>query len=248
MTTNADPAVSASVEEHRGPCPALNTLANEGYLPRSGLVTGDQLVKAINERLGLATSIARILADAAVKDFGKPGKDGEIIVNLADLVKHGVIEHDASLTRPDSRDGDAGPVCPPLLEQLLGLSRDSKTLTLEDLATAHQLRIAQSSAGGRSVSIKAKALGLFEAAILYQVLRRDGEIEIPEAREFLGKEQLPAAFVRKEIGWGVLLATAAKLVAMGNSPFSAAKRRADELAAKPAPATCPYPHGAGKPS
>jgi hypothetical protein len=256
MTTNADqpkaPPADASepgrahAGEHRGPCPALNALANEGYLPRSGRVTADQLVHAIHERLGVATSIARMLATAAVDNFGKPGENGEKIVDLADLVKHGVIEHDASLTRPDSRDGDAGPVCPPLLDQLLGLSRDTKTLTLEDLATAHQLRIAQSSAGGHSVSVKASVLGLFEAAILYQVLRRDDAVAVPEAREFLGKEQLPTSFVRKDIGWGVLLVTAAQLVVMGNSPFSRAKQRARELAAAPAPG-CPYPHGsAGK--
>jgi hypothetical protein len=253
MTTNTDPSAAPSpsaadlveprVAQNRGPCPALNALANEGHLPHDGRVTADQLVHAIHERLGVASSIARMLAKAAVDNFGKPGENGEIVVDLADLVKHGVIEHDASLTRPDSRDGNAAAVCAPLLDQLLGLSKDGQTLTLEDLATAHQLRIAQSSAGGHSVPLKASALGLFEAAVLYQVLRGNSSIALTEAREFLGTERLPQAFVRKEIGLGALLLTTLQLVVMGNSPFSAANKRARELAASPAP-VCPVAHGA----
>lgn len=239
----ANEHVEPRVSENRGPCPALNALANDGYLPHDGRVTADQLVHAIHERLGVATSIAGVLAKAAVDNFGKPGENGETVVDLSDLVRHGVIEHDASLTRPDSRDGDAGPVCAPLLEQLLGLSKDGQTLTLEDLATAHQLRIAQSSAGGHSVPIKASVLGLFEAAVLYQVLRGKSSIALTEAREFLGTEHLPRAFVRKDIGWGALLLTSLQLVVMGNSPFSAANKRARELAASPAP-VCPVAHGA----
>ncbi len=235
--------IAAAAVERRGPCPALNALANDGYLPRDGRVTAEQLVHAIHERLGVASSIARVLARAAVDNFGKPGENGETVVDLSDLVKHGVIEHDASLTRPDSRDGNAAPVCPPLLDQLLGLSKDGQTLTLEDLATAHQLRIAQSSAGGHTVPLKASVLGLFEAAILYQVLRGKSAIALTEAREFLGTEHLPSAFVRKDIGWGAVLLTSLQLVVMGNSPFSEANKRARELAV--AAPVCPFPH-AGK--
>lgn len=253
MSTNGDQVghapsstnglVDSVAVERRGPCPALNALANDGHLPRDGRVTADQLVHAIHERLGVAPSIAKLLAKAAVDNFGKPGENGEIVVDLSDLVQHGIIEHDASLTRLDSRDGNAAPVHGPLLDQLLGLSQDGKTLTLEDLATAHQLRIAQSSAGGHSVPLKASVLGLFEAAVLYQVLRGNSSIALTDAREFLGSERVPATLVPRDIGWGSLLLTSLQLVVMGNSPFSAANRRARELAASPAP-VCPVAHGA----
>lgn len=243
-TSKASEPLDARVSEHRGPCPALNALANDGYLPSDGKVTVDQLVHALYERLGIAKSIGTLLAKVAMAKLGMPGEGGTRVLDLADLVQHGFIEHDASLTRPDSRDGDAAPVCPPLVDQLVSLSQDGKTLTLEDLATAHQLRMAQSAAGGHSVPLKASVLGTFEAALLYQVLRGSGAVAVTEAREFLGSEHVPADLARRDIGWGSLVLTAARLALMGNSPFSAARRRADELAAGPAP-VCPF-HDAAK--
>ncbi|MEP7122450.1 MAG: hypothetical protein ABJE95_16130 [Byssovorax sp.] len=242
-TSSASEPVKAVAGQHRSPCPALNSLANDGYLPRDGKVTVDQLVQALHERLGIAKSVGTLLAKAAMGRLGKPGEGGERVLDLADLTEHGFIEHDASLTRPDARDGDAQAVCPPLLDQLVSLSQDGKTLTLEDLATAHQLRMAQSAAGGHSVPIKAGLLGTFEAALLYQLLRGRDTVGVTEAREFLGSEHVPADLERRQIGWGALLLTAVRLAIMGNSPFSAAKKRAEELAAKPAP-VCPFPHGA----
>jgi hypothetical protein len=245
-TSKASEPVAAQVSEHRGPCPALNALANDGYLPRDGKVTVDQLVHALHERLGIAKSIGTLLAKVAMAKLGTAGEGGTRVLDLADLVQHGFIEHDASLTRPDSRDGDAAAVCPPLVDQLVSLSQDGKTLTLEDLATAHQLRMAQSAAGGHSVPLKAGVIGTFEAALLYQVLRGSGAVAVTEAREFLGSEHVPADLARRDIGWGSLVITAARLALMGNSPFSAAKKRADELAAGPAP-VCPFPfHDATK--
>ncbi len=232
--------------EHRGPCPALNALANEGYLPRSGRVTVDQLVHALHERLGITPSIGVLLAKVAMARLGKAGEGGERVLDLADLVKHGFIEHDASLTRCDAHEGDAAALSPPLLEQLLSLSKDGQTLSLEDLATAHQLRVKQSSAGGHNVPFKAGILGTFEAALLYQVLRGSGAVAITDARELLGSERIPADHRPRDIGWGALLLTSARIAVMGRSPFSAARRRADELSASKAPAAagCPFHHAA----
>jgi len=217
----------------------LNALANEGFLPRDGKVTVDQLVLALHERLGIAPSIGTLLAKVAMRRLGKPGEGGVRVLDLADLVQHGFIEHDASLTRRDAREGDAAELCLPLLDQLLSLSKDGQTLTLEDLATAHQLRMAQSAQGGHMVPLKAGVLGTIEAALLYQVLRGSWTVAITDAREFLGSERLPARRPGRGIGWGKLTVTAAKLAVLGLSPFSEAKRRARDLAASPAP-KCPF--------
>lgn len=235
--------IHTDAEERRGPCPALNALANEGYLPRSGRATVDQLVQALHERLGITPSIGMLLAKVAMARLGKVGEDGARVLDLADLVQHGFIEHDASLTRVDAREGDAAELCPPLLEQLLSLSKDGQTLSLEDLATAHQLRMKQSAAGGHTVPFKAGVLGTFEAALLYQVLRGNGAVAITEAREFLGSERIPTDHTPHDIGWGSLLLTTARLALLGNSPFSAAKRRVGELLAA-SPSGCPFGHAA----
>jgi hypothetical protein len=227
--------------EHRGPCPALNALANEGYLPRDGKVTTEQLVHALHERLGVAPSIGMLLAKVAMAKLGTSDERGVRVLDLADLVEHGFIEHDASLTRRDFHEGNSNDLSPQLLDQLLSLSKDGKTLTLEDLATAHQLRMAQSAQGGRTVPFKAGVIGTFEAALLYQVLRGSGAVAITDAQEFLGTERIPAALTPRDVGWVSLVLAAARIAVLGNAPFSEAKRRAQEMAASGA-SGCPFGH------
>lgn len=235
----ANEPVARPTSEHRGPCPALNALANGGYLPRDGRVTVDQLVRALHDRLGVSPSIGMLLAKVAMARLGKPGEGGARTLDLSDLVEHGFIEHDASLTRRDTRDGDAAEVFPPLVDQLISLSKDGKALTLEDLATAHQLRLIQSAAGGHTVPFKAGVIGTFEAALLYQVLRGSGAVAITDATEFLGSEQIPVDVAPRGIGWGAVVLTAAKIALLGNGPFSSAKKRAEEKAAAGA-SRCPF--------
>lgn len=215
-------------DEHRSPCPGLNSLANGGHLPRSGRVTEADLVRAMHERLGLAPSIGRTLAKAALKRLGKPGPDGEPVLDLADLSLHGFIEHDASLTRRDAHRGDATRLDSALLDQFLALSRDGQMLTLEDVVVAHQLRMAQSREGGHQVPFKAGVLGTLEAAILYVVLAKHGALAVADAREFLLNERIPEGVAPKKIGWGTVLGAAARMAVMGNVPWSRAARRARE--------------------
>ncbi|MEO7327681.1 MAG: hypothetical protein ABI193_03815 [Minicystis sp.] len=233
--------------EHRSPCPALNALANSGYLPRDGRVTRTQLVEALESRLGLARVIGAGLADAALRELGKPGPDGETVLDLADLGKHGFIEHDASLTRRDAECGDALELVKPLLDQLLSLSKDGKTLTREDLTVAHQLRLAQTEAAGRSASIKAGVLGTAEASLLFLLLEQDGAVSIADAIEFLQEERLPARLPARKLGPLTLGATMAAMTVEGNLPvFEAARRakKAEQEVAEPAAAGCPIDHGA----
>lgn len=222
--------------EHRGPCPALNALANGNFLPRDGRVTRKQLVSAMEARLGLSPLVGAGLADAALGKLGKPGPDGEKVLDLADLGLHGFIEHDASLTRRDASKGDAVELVKPLLDQLLSLSKDGKTLTREDLAVAHQLRLAQTAASGKPASLKAGVLGTLEAALLFLVLERDGVIALADAVSFLQDEHIPEHLAPRAIGPATIAATAALMAVEGNVPiFEAAKRAAQVEQALPSP-------------
>ncbi len=238
MTTTSPPIVRdaarpgqwhpPTVDEHRSPCPALNSLANEGYLPRSGRVTTADLVRALDERLGIPPILGETLARVAMARVGKVGADGKAVLDLSALDKHGFLEHDASLTRLDARDGDAAKIASPLVGQLVSFSTDGRTLTLEDLATAHQVRMAQSAAGGHHVPLKAGVLGVLEAALLFQVFRTREAIQLPDAEELLEKERIPADVKPRRLGLGALLLTAGKVAVMGNVPFSRAAVRARE--------------------
>ena len=65
-------------------------------------------------------------------------------------------------------------------------------------------------------------LGTIEAALLYQLLLRDGAVALADVRELVETERLPASAVPGKLGWGSLLATVATLAVMGNSPGSRA--------------------------
>jgi hypothetical protein len=233
--------------EHRAPCPALNSLANGGHIPRDGKATKAQLVRAIEEQFGLSPAIGSKLADQAMSKHGKPGPDGVPVLCLSDLAEHGFIEHDASLTRRDARNGDAVEIVEPLIDQLVSLSKDGKTLTLEDMAVAHQLRMAQSADGGHAVPLKAAVLGAFEASLLYIVLARDGAIAIPDLVEFLKHERIPAHLSPRPIGVGAIVEATAVLTLTGNVPLCEANKRARKAAREmiePEASRCPVGHKA----
>jgi Peroxidase, family 2 len=234
--------------EHRSPCPALNSLANSGYIPRDGRPTSEQLVRAMETYLGLSPRIGKLLADAAIGRLGKPGPLGQRVLDLADLSLHGFIEHDASLTRRDAHAGDHAEFVEPLFEQLLSFSSDGRTLKLDDLAVAHQMRVAQSEAEGQHVSLKAKVLGTAEAALLFAVLSRDGVIAIPDLEEFLRKERVPSHLTPGKVDQPLLLGNVLILAITGNVPGFEAHRRAQkaiEALGSSGAARCPVAHTGG---
>lgn len=88
----------------RGPCPALNSLVNHDSISRDGKqLTVPVLIKAINEQLNISVEMANTLATAGLSTASNP-QSGTF--SMADLTKHHIIEHDASLSRKDAAAGD----------------------------------------------------------------------------------------------------------------------------------------------
>lgn len=237
--------------DHRGPCPALNSLANGGYIPHDGKATVAELVRAMETALGVAPFVGEKLARQAMDKLGQPGPHGEPVLSLSDLELHGFIEHDASLTRRDAHKGNAVEIIAGLIDQIVALSQDGKTLTLEDIAVAHQLRMAQSAEDGHAVPVKAGVLGTLEAALLFKVLSRGGVIAIPDLVEFLRDERIPAHLAPRPIGLPEIAKTATEIAVMGNVPVCEAAKRARKAArevVEPEASRCPVTHktnGAG---
>ncbi|KAE8251370.1 hypothetical protein A4X13_0g4023 [Tilletia indica] len=104
------PYKAPTKSDKRGPCPGLNTLANHGYLPRSGIVHAHDIVEGtaagFNLGFDLATFLALfgILVDgdplSGMLSIGGPTK-GILGGGKAGLNNHGHFEGDASLTRSD---------------------------------------------------------------------------------------------------------------------------------------------------
>ena len=223
--TQATPAAP-----QRGPCPVLNALANDGVLPTTGMVTKDDIVRALEDRLNVPRSISRVAAQRAVEKLAKPRPPRPPLLSLAALALHGFIEHDASLTRRDARFGDQRELVRPLLDQLLAMSEDGLRLTLDDLAVAHQLRVAQSAGRGNPIGLLAAVLGTAEVALLHRIFAKDGGIPLADVEELFQKERIPENVAPQRTTLAGIMLSAAYVAIAGNVPLFSAARRARKAA------------------
>ncbi|KAI9723452.1 MAG: hypothetical protein M1828_004182 [Chrysothrix sp. TS-e1954] len=154
----------------RSPCPAINALANHGYLPRDGRnVRGNDFYAGMGE-LGVAGMLAGFFSypplierdevgkpttwwtmmtspfSTAFKGFAmrKPGqldKDGVAVINLDQLARPNCVEHDISLSRYDHQQGDNISPHPELIKHIMAASSDGKTINVADFVSLRKKRI-----------------------------------------------------------------------------------------------------------
>ncbi|RAL58542.1 hypothetical protein DID88_003990 [Monilinia fructigena] len=97
--------VAPTKDAFRGPCPMLNTLANHGFLPRDGRnFTEHNVVNGLNHGLNFNRSLGAVMFQQAIP--ASPNYPNATSFTLADLNVHGVLEHDASLSRQDAYFGN----------------------------------------------------------------------------------------------------------------------------------------------
>ncbi|KZS87528.1 Cloroperoxidase [Sistotremastrum niveocremeum HHB9708] len=106
MSTSIPPFVPARPTDSRSPCPALNVLANHGYIPHNGLdISPIQLIRALQTvyNASLPFSIFITLAGLWTAGYIKWTPWPKLrIRSLHALALHGVIEHDASLVHENA--------------------------------------------------------------------------------------------------------------------------------------------------
>lgn len=119
----------------RSPCPALNALANHGYLPRDGKNIGPwDLVHGLKNGYRISTLLACILSFGSMFLLGQYRS-----LSLSDLARHNMIEHNASLVHKDDRNGAEYAPCKVNRKLLEALCADGgkvvpDRMTLEDAA------------------------------------------------------------------------------------------------------------------
>ncbi|RKU41834.1 hypothetical protein DL546_004730 [Coniochaeta pulveracea] len=87
-------------DDFRGPCPMMNTLANHGYLPHNGRnITKDVVISAMGGALNFDAALASLMFDQAIHINPEPNATW---FTLDQLNVHGILEHDASLSRSDA--------------------------------------------------------------------------------------------------------------------------------------------------
>ncbi|KAF8439682.1 Chloroperoxidase [Boletus edulis BED1] len=102
VTGNAHSFCPPQPGDIRSPCPALNTLANHGFLPRNGKNIGVfDIIKGLREGYKLSAVLAYFLAFSGVLLLAQFRH-----MSLADLARHNLVEHDASLFHLDAHNED----------------------------------------------------------------------------------------------------------------------------------------------
>ncbi|KAF7981774.1 hypothetical protein HWV62_31849 [Athelia sp. TMB] len=175
----------------RSPCPALNTLANHGYLPRNGKrISPRAFAAALQAGYRLSLPLAWFLSLGAfilLLQFSP--------LSLSDLARHEYIEHDASLVHGNTPLEDEYAPCPAdpaLIESLMQDGVDGK-LGAAEVAKARFRRENESPPlDGTHAEI---ARG--EMAIALRVFAADGKdagIPVPWLRTWLADETFPAGW------------------------------------------------------
>ncbi|POM77083.1 Chloroperoxidase [Phytophthora palmivora] len=173
---------------HRSPCPALNVLANHGYIPRDGKEVSPQtLQQALVKVYNLDISLAEFLVSTLPAQF-----------SLADLGVHNFVEHDASLVHDDSwNGGDPSSVNITLATNLLSRSNKNQHLTKKALAAYRREREAFSAANTpdfeETFTAQRALTSYSEAAVMLLVMGdySTTSISVDHARTFLVEERIP---------------------------------------------------------
>lgn len=215
--------IPAAVTDARSPCPALNSLANHGFLPRNGLNISRQ---QINEGMAAAFNIDPALTDfitgvgLATSTTGVPDT-----LHLDDLARPGGLEKDGSLSRQDAVTGDAQSFSPtvwaPIAQQL-----GNQQVSIEQVAQIKAARVAAAQAANPAFNLSGQALdNSFLEIGFFMVLFQANPFQI---RAWFEQERLPF-----ELGFqrSAQIITQADFAAVGDQV-----KAASGVAVAPAPA------------
>ncbi|KAI4257935.1 MAG: hypothetical protein LQ352_001441 [Teloschistes flavicans] len=193
----------------RAPCPALNTLANRGFIPRSGKrITYENLAQAARDVYNFGDdNIMVVLVPAFALHPNQTHIDLDQFAD--DRVQH-AINCPAAPARLDREIGNNIDLNTTLLDSLLSFSKDGETLTLEDMAEHHHLRHSQSRAGSKSWQFgnSDATCALAQYTNLVGVLGRHGKhglqtLYVEDVKEFYTAEDLPNAMTH-HIGFQIM--------------------------------------------
>ncbi|KAF1332820.1 Aromatic peroxygenase, partial [Globisporangium splendens] len=192
----------------RSPCPALNTLANHGYIPRNGQnVTRADLKAGLMNVYNIGVGVADLLVNQVPETL-----------SLDYLGTHNLIEHDASLVHYDAYLGkDPSAVDPVLLADFLGRANSNGFLTLSDVAAVRKQRAVTCRAVNPDcdLGLKPQTLAFLESGVLLRALGgfNNESISRSFAQSFLEQERIPSDYKKPatDVSLVKLLDTTAKL-------------------------------------
>jgi hypothetical protein len=170
----------------------INALANHHVLPHTGKgITKEMAVKALTGSINLDSGIANIFTLGAMQ--GNPDHSQHTF-DLDMVDKHGLIEHDVSLSRDDLMSGNNHTFNKEIFESVMSTYGDSKETNLELASKARYDRLAACKkaheAAGKHVQygIKEFIFSYGETALFTAMLgdKKAGTCPIEYLRVFFG--------------------------------------------------------------
>ena len=182
--------------DQRGPCPALNTLANHGVIAHTGQNISDaELASAFADVFRMDQGASDIFI-GAIKDL----KNSFGNLDLYTLCAHNVLEHDASLVRLDVNKDTELTMCSNIeqsyLDELLAHSNNGY-INRADIRAYRSVRYesSQTTKGANfTFGFKQAIASWGEAGLLFMIFGNDGKIPAASLKTFLGSETLPADY------------------------------------------------------
>jgi hypothetical protein len=161
----------------------INALANHHVLPHSGKgITKEMAVKALVEAINLDPSICNVFASVAVST--NPDHHASFF-DLNHVSKHGVIEHDVSLSRNDVELGDNTTFDPWVWEHVLSNYGEGPELDFQTASKARYERVLACQKAHESAErdfqygIKELILSYGETALMFGLLGKVKEGKLP---------------------------------------------------------------------
>jgi len=192
--------------DSRSPCPYLNALANHGILNRSGrAISMSQIRSALRKSIGASWTLAFNTTNSLQGLYGKD------TIDLGDLARHGVVEHDASVIRSDAYfQPDQGTPDKTLINELLSTAsrppskeHPEGALSASDIAKFTKERLAYSKAYNPTFTGLSAFHTLFAGNNLALLLDPvDGDVKL--LKTILLEERFPDGFetsFRQRLGY-----------------------------------------------
>ncbi|KAH8828992.1 Chloroperoxidase [Flagelloscypha sp. PMI_526] len=183
--TDGHPFAPAGSGDSRSPCPALNALANHGYINHSGQNIGfSDLMGALQEVYNIDMPLALVLAGSQVTTgISFNGLD------LHQLAKHNRIEHDASLGHEDANGAEFAPTVPSTDKIEKIISENPGGLNLESFA---KRRVELESQLAEPLDFLHARIARSEAGLVTLIMGdENGLVPVERFRTWFADEKLP---------------------------------------------------------
>ncbi|EMD41173.1 heme-thiolate peroxidase [Gelatoporia subvermispora B] len=186
------PYVAPGVGDSRSPCPALNTLANHGYLPHNGRgMSQTDLIRAMRQGYDLSLPLASFIAwvgSFLLMQFKE--------LSLTDLARHNCIEHNGSLGHADVKPSyEYAPTSPDAhyVRQMEHASSDGAVMTFDDFV---RIRVKRDSQYSRPLDSVHEKIALGEISLVLGIFGGQNEsVPVPWVEQWWMQERLPDDFI-----------------------------------------------------